>query len=158
MQGMFQQVTSVFRLTMWDSAGLRTFDCRSVHFTFETASDVSHMVIVAQLIIMVDIKLIVVGSKPILVTCRYGKCFLTLCCYEQYVCPWFLRTWQRKAFRHIQSESRCYVVVIIVSLFSRCFDFALRCGTGWSLGIRLVPYMSTCLMICLSNWGVGFKY
>ena len=116
------------------------------------------MAIVGELIIMVGFRLIVVVPKPILVTSRYGKCFLTLCCNEQYVCASFLRTWQRKALRHIPSESRCYEVVTIVPLCRRCFDFALRGGTGWSLGFHLVPYMRTWLMICLSNWGVGYKY
>ena len=132
-----------FQQTKSDSAVLRTFDCQSFHFTFKTAIDVSHMPIVGEQIIMVGFTLILVVSQPILVSSRYGKCFLTLCCYEQYVCSSFLRTWQRKAFRHIPSESRCYEVVTIVPLCRRCFDFALRGGTGWSLGFHLVPYMST---------------
>ena len=140
---LFQQVTGVFRPTKSDSAVLHTFDCRSFHFTFETAIDVSYMAIVGDLIIMVGFTLIVLGSKPILVTSRYGKCCLTLCCYEQYFCASFLHSLQRKALLHIPSESHCHDVGTIVPLFRRCFDFPSWGGTGWLLGFHLVACMST---------------
>ena len=109
-------------------------------------------------IMMQGFTLMLVVSKPILLASAYSNCFLTSCCYEQHDCVSFLRTWQRKACRHIASESRYYEVVTTVSLFSTCFDFALRGGPEWSLGFHLVPCMSTCLMISSSNWIVGVKY
>ena len=84
----------VLRQTKSDSAVLHTFDWRSFYFTLETAIDVSLIAIVGEPIIMVGFTPIVGVSKAILVTSRDGKCFLTLCCYEQYIWPPFLCTWQ----------------------------------------------------------------
>ena len=74
------------------------FRLRSFHFTFETAMDVSYLAIVVELMIMVGFRLIVVVSKSILVTSRYGKCFITFNCDAQYVCVFVSPYTAKKAF------------------------------------------------------------